>query len=137
MKTKLMLLSLMLISTLSFSQTIIRVKSGEKIQNIIDDIKNPSGMILLLDPGSYEGFTVYKRVSIIGSGFLNGNQSSIITGNVIFEANNNSNSDNSLLMGCSINYCSLSRNNITVMKCRFTNNGKGVSISGNNCTIKQ
>ena len=45
MKTHLMFLSIMLISTLSFSQTIIRVKSGEKIQDIIDDIKNPAGMI--------------------------------------------------------------------------------------------
>jgi hypothetical protein len=137
MKTKLMLLSLMLISTLSFSQTIIRVKSGEKIQDIIDNVNTPAGSILLLDPGSYEGFKVFKRVSIIGSGFLNGNQSSIITGNISFEANNNSNSDNSLLMGCSMNFCSLNRNNISVIKCRFTNNGTGIFIGGNNCNVKQ
>lgn len=42
MKTKLMLLSFMLISTLSFPNTIIRVKSGEKIQDIIDSDKNPT-----------------------------------------------------------------------------------------------
>jgi hypothetical protein len=71
MKTKLMLLSLMLISTLSFSQTIIRVKSGEKIQNIIDDIKNQSGMILLLVPGNFESFNAYKTVKIIVRGYSN------------------------------------------------------------------
>ena len=137
MKTKLLFLSLLLCSTLSFSQTVIRVKSGEKIQNIIDDINTPAGSILLLDPGSYEGFIVYKRVSIIGSGYLNGNQSSIITGNVTFNANNNTNSDNSLIMGCSMYLCSVNRNNISVLRCRFTNSGTGISINGDNCTVKQ
>jgi hypothetical protein len=135
MKTKLMLLSLMLISTLSFSQTIIRVKSGEKIQNIIDDIKNPSGMILLLDAGSFEGFTAYKTVSIIGSGFFNGNNSSTITGNVEFSSNNNSKSDNSFMTGCNVERIIINRNNITVSKCRAFGGSDGIIIGGTNDKI--
>lgn len=133
----------MLISTLSFSQTIIRVKSGEKIQNIIDDINTPAGSILLLDPGSYEGFTVYKRVSIIGSGYFNGSNSSIITGAVTFSENNNTNSDNSFVTGCNIERVNINRNNIFIQKCRFystssVSQAMSVNIGRvNNCKVSQ
>lgn len=138
MKTKLLLLSLMFISTLSFSQTIIRVKSGEKIQNIIDDINTPAGSILLLDPGSYEGFTVYKRVSIIGSGFFYGGNTSTITGTVSFSENNNYNSDNSIITGCNVSKINVSRNNIGIIKCRLYDSYSGLSIGkSNNCIVKQ
>jgi hypothetical protein len=138
MKTKLMLLSLMLISTLSFSQNTIRVKTGEKIQNIIDDINTPAGSILLLDPGSYEGFTVYKRVSVIGSGFFNGSNTSTITGTVSFSENNNTNSDNSIITGCNVDKITIGRNNISILKCRLYNSFSGLSIGkSNNCIVKQ
>jgi hypothetical protein len=138
MKTKLMLLSLILISTLSFSQTVIRVKSGEKIQNIIDDINTLAGSILLLDPGSYEGFTVYKRVSIIGSGFFYGSNTSTITGTVSFSENNNYNSDNSIITGCNVSKIKVSRNNIGIIKCRVYDSIWGLSIGkSNNCIVKQ
>jgi hypothetical protein len=138
MKTKLLLLSLMLISTLSFAQTIIRVKSGEKIQNIIDDIKNPSGMILLLDPGSYEGFTAYKTVSIIGSGYSNGSNSTTIQGSVRFSKNNNTNSDNSVIMGCNVDGIQVNQNNILINRCRVNSVFTAISISDvNNCKISQ
>jgi hypothetical protein len=138
MKTKLMLLSLILISTLSFSQTIIRVKSGEKIQNIIDDIKNPAGMILLLDPGSFEGFTAYKTVSIIGSGYSNGNNSTTIQGNVFFSKNNNTNSCNSVIMGCNIDGIQVEQNNILINRCRVNSVFTAISIGDvNNCKVSQ
>lgn len=137
MKKKLILMSLLLISSLSFSQTVIRVKNGEKIQNIIDDIKNPAGMILLLDPGSYEGFTAYKRVSIIGSGY-NGISVSTIKGSIVFSNNNNTNSDNSVVMGCNMDGITNYQNNVSIQRCRVNSQFTGISIGNvNNCKVTQ
>ena len=141
MKTKFLFLSLLLCSTFSFSQTVIRVKSGEKIQSIIDNISTPAGSTLILDPGNYEGFTVFKRVNIIGSGYFNGTNATLIN-EVTFSANSNTNSDNSSIIGCSVNVrISVERNNIIVQKCQLLSNsagGLGINMANaTNCLVSQ
>ena len=137
MKTKFFFLSLLLCSTLSFSQTVIRVKSGEKIQNIIDNVNTPAGSILLLDPGNYDGFIVLKRVSIIGSGFFNGNNTSTITDDLTFGKNANNSSDNSLIMGCNVSRINVNTDNISIIRCRAFTGTNGIIIGASNCKIIQ
>lgn len=116
----------------------IRVKSGEKIQNVIDDINTPAGSILILDPGNYEGFTVFKRISIIGSGYSNGNNISSINGRVTFSKNNNTNSENSIMLGCNIENIDVGQDNVTIQRCRLNSVFTSISIGRvNNCRVSQ
>jgi hypothetical protein len=131
------LLLLLLSTSLTFAQNVIRVQNGQNIQNVIDNATTAAGSVLLLDPGSYEGFEVRKRVSIIGSGSFGTNASSI-TGRVSFTRNNNSNSDNSLITGCSIESIQVEQNNIIIQRCRINTVFTGVNIENvNNCKVFQ
>jgi hypothetical protein len=141
MKTKLMLLSLMLISTLSFSQNVIRVLNGQNIQTLIDAPTFVSGSILLLDPGSYGDVIVKKRVSFIGGGYFNATSSATF-GDLTFTDDNLGSSASSFVTGCNISRIYIKTNNILVSQCRvYGTNGyaNGISISNktNGAIVKQ
>jgi hypothetical protein len=121
----------MLISTLSFSQSVIRVLNGQNIQTLIDAPTFVSGSILLLDPGFYGDVIINKRVSIIGSGYFNGvNETQL--GDISFQSNNLGGSDGSLITGCSIKSINVKRNDITVQRCRIYRANYTISIDISN-----
>ena len=132
-----LLVSLLLSTAFSHAQTVIRIRSGQPIESIIDNVTTVAGTVLLLDPGSYVGFTVRKRVSIIGSGSF-GTNASTINGSVTFSENNNSNSDNSYITGCSVDGIQVNQDNIAIQKCRVNTVFTGINIGNvNNCKVLQ
>ncbi|WP_019990589.1 right-handed parallel beta-helix repeat-containing protein [Rudanella lutea] len=128
MKTTLLILGLMLATTFTFAQNVIRVQNGQSLQTIIDDPAFVAGSVLLLDPGSYGSVIVRKRVSIIGSGYFNGTNEAQLD-DVTFASNNLTASDGSLITGCSMRTITISRSNITVQRCRFYPNSSTDDIN--------
>ncbi len=130
-------LSLMILCLSVKSQNVIRVTNGQNIQNLIDT--NPANTVFLLDPGVYSGFTVQKKISVIGSGYFNGANQSTINSDVVFSSTNVSSSAGSYITGCSISTVTLNADNIMVQKCRMysTNSGLLISDAINNCIIQQ
>ncbi len=114
---------LLLTASLTFAQNVIRVQNGANIQNVIDNATTAAGSVLLLDPGSYEGFEVRKRVSIIGNGYFNGTNASVITGGVTFTSNNQTSSEGSLLLGCTVQSVDVRTDNIVLQRCRVQATG--------------
>jgi hypothetical protein len=127
MKKILIAICLSALCNILIAQNIIRVKSGENIQAIIDNLNTEQGSILILDPGSYESVTVYKKVTIIGSGFFNGLNTSNIN-KVNFDDNNNTTSEGSVMMGCNANAVTIRTNNVVINRCRFNTFLTGVDI---------
>ncbi len=126
------LLILLITSTLTFAQNVIRVQNGQNIQNVIDSPNTPAGSILILDPGTYAGFKILKKVVIVGSGYFNGNNVSRINGSVYFEGQG-ALPNNSMIIGCSASSIDIWADDITVLRCQTT----GISINNNNATVKQ
>jgi hypothetical protein len=123
-KAPLFTLGLLLLATsLTFAQNVIRVQNGQNIQNVIDNATTAAGSVLLLDPGSYAGFEVRKRVSIIGNGYFNGTNASVITGEVTFTSNNQTSSESSLLLGCTVQRVIINTDNVVIQRCRVTSTG--------------
>lgn len=132
-----LIVGLLLSTTFSHAQTVIRVRNGQPIESIIDNVTTVAGTVLLLDPGSYVGFTVRKRVSIIGSGSF-GTNASTITGSITFSENNNSSSANSYITGCNVDGIQVNQDNIVIQKCRVNTTFTGVNIENvNNCKVLQ
>lgn len=127
MKITLLILGLMLATTLTFAQNVIRVQNGQSLQTIIDDPAFVAGSVLLLDPGTYGDVIVRKRVSIIGSGYFNGTNEAQLE-DVTFASNNLTASDGSLITGCSMRTITISRSNITVQRCRIYPSGFSTSV---------